>query len=94
MGEGDIIKTTLPLSIEQWGVSPLYIMSTYEKFLSLVEDLGNFGLSFEQATSEILPSFSEEEQQEINRAYEESQREYEEMIESLRMPVVPVDIPY
>lgn len=69
-------------------------MSTYETFLSLVEDLGNFGLSFEQAASKILPSFSKEEQQEIIRAYEESQREYEEMIESLRVPVVPEDIPY
>lgn len=69
-------------------------MSTYETFLSLVEDLGNFGLSFEQAASEILPSFSKEEQQEIIRAHEESERAYEEMIESLQVPVVPVDIPY
>ena len=91
------IYTPLPLSLDDWVDIPpiiIVIMSTYETFLSLVDDLSNFGLSFEQAASEILPSFSEEEQQEILRAHEESEREYEEYVESLRMPVVPIDIPY
>lgn len=69
-------------------------MSTYEKFLSRVEVLLDYGLDFDQAASEIIHSFSEEEQQEINRAYEESQREHEEWIEPFHGIVIPVNIPY
>lgn len=67
-------------------------MNTYELFLSFVEDLGRFGLSSDQAASEVLPYFSEEEQKEIVRACEEDRKGYELYINSFHMPAAPVDI--
>lgn len=72
-------------------------MTTYEKFNEVVENLSEFGLDLEQAESEALNLFSEEEKKEIIRINEEEKRLYEKMRESwvsLAHPVVPEDIPW
>lgn len=72
-------------------------MTTYEKFNEVVETLLEFGLDLEQAESEALILFSEEEKKEIICSWEKDMLEYEQMLESsheLVGPVVPEDIPW
>ena len=72
-------------------------MTAYEKFNEIVENLSEFGLDLEQAESEALRLFSEEEKEEIIRVNEEEKRLYEKMRESwvsLAHLVAPEDIPW
>ena len=72
-------------------------MTAYEKFNEIVDNLLEFGIDLEQAESEALRLFSEEEKEEIIRVNEEEKRLYEKMRESwvsLAHLVVPEDIPW
>jgi len=72
-------------------------MTAYEKFNEIVDNLLEFGIDLEQAESEALRLFSEEEKEEIIRVNEEEKRLYEKMRESwvsLAHLVAPEDIPW